>query len=180
MADYTRDGVFHCFTLTDAEGEEHQYKLKPHGGDDGQEIVFRILALGAEPVGEIVQGLSKAETIREKIATAWDAGGLEALQELDPLEMLDGVDFAGLGKSVKQVLAEGKAPQLVRDLLSETHRDDQPMSNRIKRQKAYARNYDELLLAAYHSIAINRFFPGSAILSIVDDETETDPELDDR
>lgn len=181
MSDYRHDGVFLCFTLTDADGEEHEYRVKPHGGDDGQVLVFQLLGLGAEPMGTLVQTMVKVEDVRTKISEMWSAGGMEAVLDSDPLEWLDAIDFAALGSSIQQLLEGGKAPQLVRDLLAEAHRDGKPLSKRLNRQTAYARNYAEMGQAVYHCITLNRFLEASGMFATdTDAKTESDPEVNDQ
>jgi len=146
------------FECSDADGQPHQYELTPHGALDGQRVVFQLIGLGAEPVGQLVAGVVQSGDLLETIDGARKAGGLEAVMDLDLQALLGAVDWHELGAAVRQVLATGQAPDLVRELLRHAHRDGQPLRSDVAFDQAYRQNYGELLAAAYHSIRINRFF----------------------
>lgn len=166
----SRIAGFVSFTLDDADGETHQYDLMPHPADEGQVIVFKLLALGAEPLGSIIQAVALAGDIRDMIGKAMEEGGVDAVMEIDYMSVLAAVDFTRLGKAVKEVLAKGDAPELVRSVLKHARRDDKPLDKDGVFGRAYQANYGEMLAAAYYSIKVNRFFVPLAILTNSDDD----------
>lgn len=158
------------FSLDDADGNAHAYDIEPHAADEGQGIVFRIMALGAEPLGSIIQAVATAGEIRDMIADKMEEGGIDAVLEIDYLSVLATVDFTRLGKAVKEVLATGEAPDLVRAVLKHTRRDDIPLDKDGNFGRAFQANYGEMLAAAYYSIKVNRFFVPLDILTTAGDE----------
>lgn len=158
MTTESRIAGYVSFTLDDVDGNTHQYDLMPHPADEGQIIVFQLMALGAEPLGSIAQAVATAGEIRDMIGKAMDEGGIEAVMEIDYMAVLAAVDFTRMGKAVKDVLASGKAPQMVRDVLSKARRDDIPLDKDGNFGRAYQANYGEMLAAAFYSIKVNRFF----------------------
>lgn len=137
------------FTLVDADGQPHEYSCRPHPAREGSDIMWRLVALGAEPLGRAAKGL--LHTL--------DAGNLRQLMD-DPngLEKIAAaVDFAALGADVRAALQATPMSELVHAVLKYTSRDGKGLSNPILFDAAYTRNYGELLRAAWEAVQANRF-----------------------
>lgn len=147
------------FELADADGEIHNYEVHPHDAETGQVIVWRLLALGAEPLGRLAQGALESGALVEQLTETYQTGGAAALMELDTTELAKSLDLAGMGEAIGQVLAQGKAPELTREILKQTHRDGQPLNTSVAFGNAYRRNYGEMIAAVWKVVGINRFLP---------------------
>jgi len=137
------------FELDDADGASHEYSCTPHPAREGSDIMWRLMALGAEPLGRAAKGL--LQTL--------DAGNLRQLMD-DPkgLEKISAaVDFAALGADVRATLQATPMTDLVRGILKYTSRDGKRLDNQLHFDAAYTRNYGELLRAAWEAAQVNRF-----------------------
>ena len=151
----------HQFTLTDAEGQPHDYLVTEHPGGDGMGIMFDLLALGAPTVMSLAGAAMKSGEMLEAILTAYRGGGDGgAITKSDTSEfgkLLAGLDLASVGTEIGRALATGQPPHLTRKLLSPqgVFRDGKPLSIDL----AYQANYLELLNALWKVCSVNRFFP---------------------
>lgn len=145
------------FELTGADGNVHQYELTPHTADEGLIIVYRLMGLGAEPVGRLVQGVLESGEVIGKIGDAFNEGGSAAVMSLDWTDLAKALDVSGLGKALGEVLATGAAPELTREILKHARRDGQALNTTVGFGAAYRQNYAEMLAAVWRVITINRF-----------------------
>jgi hypothetical protein len=132
------------FVLADADGDDHSYQVQAHRPTEGQRIMFQLLAQVAPP-GTALGGL---------LAKGVGNGGLK-LDDLD-VELMD---FTKLGHELQRVLSAEITPQLATDILAHTYRDGHLLGEQAQFDRAYSRNYGELLTAVWRVIRVNRFFP---------------------
>ena len=135
------------FTLPDADGVAHRYVLLPHGATEGQRIVFQLVALGAEPLARLAQGLLTIEGVSLKRLLN-DPAALKTLGEK--------LDVAALGGDIKRSIAS-MPDQLTAALVSRCTRDGKQLSNPSHFDTAFARNYGELARLLWEVIRVNRF-----------------------
>lgn len=140
-------GMFE-FELTDADGEVHAYWVNAHppmGERSGSGIMYRLAALGAEPVTGAIAAIMGGDG--DGIDSTLDAGGL-----------------AAAGRGLRDSLLLQSPEGLVRDILWFTWRDGQlfgqsGFAGEQVFNGAYTRNYGEMLQAAWRVVEYNRFFP---------------------
>lgn len=141
------------FTLKDASGQEHSYRGVPHGAIEGQEVMWQLVALGAEPVARLAQLALSSSNVRDLL----NADGAKLQQ------ILGGADFSTVGADVRKALVATNMSKLAREILRNTMRDGKPLSvdasgNGVFDQ-AYRANYGELLQAVWRVVQANRFLP---------------------
>lgn len=133
------------FTLTDFDGEVHQYAVLPHPPDIGQEIMWQMIAFGGEPLGALAQSL---------VAGA-DVKSLKGL--LDDPKILESIDWGALGRNIASSVGNTNMSMLTGKMLLFTHRDSQPLRDKNAFNAAYKANYGELLRALWEVARINHF-----------------------
>lgn len=129
------------FTLTDAEGEDHQYEVTPHSGRQGQQIFWRLTALGVEPMAAALGAFDFATALQEGVA-----------------DLNSKVDLDAVAGQLRQSILAQDPSELAEDLLQFTLRDGKPLKG-IAFDKAYQGNWMEYAQALFHVIRANRFFP---------------------
>ncbi len=137
------------FTLTDADGRPHEYEVTPHPPSEGMEIMWRLVAFGAEPLGGAVKGLLAMGDMGSIAKLLDDPKGLQKLGKA--------VDFAALGRDVKASVQSTPMSDLTKAIVAKTTRDGQPLANALHFDRAYVCNYGELLAALWRVATINRF-----------------------
>lgn len=125
----------HEFTLLDADGAAHTYRVVPHPGSDGWAVTTELYGLCSGPLGGVLLALFM---------------GGKGLGDVS-------VDMAALGETMQAALAS--APKLTDKILRHTFRDDKALSDRSQFDAAYQRNYWELALAVWEVVLANRFLP---------------------
>jgi len=162
------------FTLTDANGEPHEYivgqkhdPLTGGRGPSGLRMVNHVARTAGTPVAELLNthvGTALAFMLEQS-----DAGGGvtlgELLDELDA-DTLESLDFelpsawGAFCEAMEHVDIEAFLPQL----LWHTRRDGNRLAEEDHFNEAYSGNYMEMLKAAYRVARINGFF-GSLVTS---------------
>lgn len=137
------------FTLKDGAGDVHEYTVMRHGAVEGQDVMWQLVALGAEPIARIAQIALVSGNIRELIDA--DSAKLE--------QMLGGADFSTVGADVRKAIVATNMSKLAREVLRHTSRDDKPLHDNIAFGNAYSGNYGELLQAVWRVVQTNRFLP---------------------
>lgn len=151
------------FTLNDADGNPHAYELMPHPAAEGQEILFTLIGMGAEPLGALVQSALLDGTVWDNLRGSYKEGGLNAIADLDQDSILGGVNLGDFGKHLSSVLLRTDCATLSRSMLEYAYRDGVLLDTETAFSQAYRANYGELLKALWKSIELNRFFPLSGI-----------------
>jgi len=151
VAEAQRASGVYQFEIEGGDGKPHAYLVQLHGVDEGQAIVFALIAVGGEPLGALLQGAA-GKLIAE-------GGGLAELLEKDVTELLSGIDFAAVGRDLSLAVARSDMPGLVNLILKNTHRDGRPLRDSNERNAAYRGNYGEMLRAVWQVISANRFLP---------------------
>jgi hypothetical protein len=150
----------HIFHLTDRSGQKHGYTCAPHGGAEGFPLTIQIAGLVVEPLiagmgpmfVSAFEQIEPDKTKRGVIATVLD--NPEVLKALDPEK---------LGRGLKTALT-GLSEPMVYAVLKYTNRDGVALIGSDGRptaayNKAYARNYMELMYALWEVADHNGFFP---------------------
>lgn len=136
------------FTLPDAEGVAHRYVLLPHGATEGQRIVWQLIALGAEPLARLAQGLLTAEGASLR--------GL--LDDPNTLKAMGArLDVSALGADLKRSIQSMPMDAITASLVSNVTRDSKQLSNPSHFDAAFACNYAELMRLLWEVIKLNRF-----------------------
>lgn len=139
----------HTFTLLDADGQAHTYEFTLHKATEGQRIMFKLYALAAGPLAGALGGLLKAGSISEVVSG----------------DTVADLDLVKVGDALRAALAD--MPGLTREILRNTMRDGQRLSDDHAFDVAYRGNYWELNLALWEVVSANRFLPLSAISALV-------------
>lgn len=132
------------FTLTDADGDAHDYIAPLFRADDGVQMVGRILGICSGPLA----------TVAGAAASAIAGGGKLS----DVLEQeLGGIDTEGVANQLRVTFMSGAPAALLIDLVKPATRDGQKLAQARARDDAYAGNYLELLQAAWKVAEGNGF-----------------------
>lgn len=131
------------FTLDDADGQSHVYRVKKHPAGKGQDIMWSLIAFGGEPLGAVVKKLA---------AAAQGEGGLDA-------KVFANVDWGQAGRDLASSIGRTNMSGLSARLLSFTWRDDEHLLDPKKFDVAYEGNYAEMMMALWEVVKINRFLP---------------------
>jgi hypothetical protein len=139
------------FTLTDWQGKTHTYQTHLFTpSDGGLDIMWQITALGAEPLGRIVDGVTSGAGM---VSAMMAGGGLDKAVE---------IDFSGLGADVAKALMVLDAGAFSRRIMSRTLRDGKRLDDDSTFDGAYRGNYWEFQRACWEVVKVNRFFPSLA------------------
>jgi hypothetical protein len=132
------------FNLTDAEGVEHTYVSHLFGPDDGEKILWQLVALvGPSSVGLVI-ALAMGESLGDAIDTS--------------------IDIGAVGSELSMALRKTNMPGLRRAILLQTYRDGKQLKDANNFRVAYTANYAELLRAQWEVLRANRLFLGLATL----------------
>lgn len=154
LAEVARQGLVE-FVLDDAKGNPHKYTVQLHPTNEGQEILWTIIALGGEPLASLLQGV--AGPVIEGLI---DGGLATALDNPDLLkEALASIDWSATGHAIARSLRTTNMPKLTRALFRFTYRDGAHLRDPGAFNVAYQANYGEMLTALGKVIGANRFLP---------------------
>jgi|GEM_PF-2207338 hypothetical protein len=152
--------MFHQFTLEDADGKQHSYRVAAHNPTEGFGVCSRIAAAVIDPLaGTALSVLVKTVPAALKRAAKTDGSfDLESIMD-DPEVManLAGLDFTSSGPAMRRAIEAIDLP-LVRDVLRHAERDGKPLARDVAFDTAYQRNYGELVAAVWKVGQYNRFF----------------------
>lgn len=135
------------FTLTDADGDEHEYWVTPHDPHEGTRIAVTISSALTGPLGQLL------DSAAGELLT-----GESDFQDMEVESILEGVEFDRVAAALSDSLDEDKVPALIKKILRQTYRDEQPLSGDTVFADAYRQNYLELYRAAWEVIRFNGFF----------------------
>ena len=125
------------FELKDADGQPHTYLVVPHPPDEGQRILWTLMAGGVEPLAAAAGGLlAKGGTLAE-------------LMDQDLGDLFGDLDWASVGKGLKSTLVSGDMPGLTKQLMRHTLRDGRELADPAVFAGAYQRNYWEMTRALW-------------------------------
>ncbi len=146
----------HIFALEDAKGVEHKYMVTEHGVEDGQQILWTLIAMGGEPLGGVMQTaagrwLAEGGSLGELLDDDSEEGGAAA--------MLAEVDWAAVGRQISTAVARTNMPGLVSQILRHTTRDGKPLAKKEVYNAAYRANYLEMLQAVGSVLQKNNLIP---------------------
>ena len=139
------------FELADHAGQAHSYLCALHDVDEGQRLLWALVAVGGEPLGALLQGAA-GRLIAEGTSMA-------DLLDSDAAALLGAVDWSALGRNLSTAVARSDMPGLTRLILKRTRRDGQPLADNTAFNQAYRGNYGELLQALWQVIRANRLLP---------------------
>lgn len=147
------------FTLTDADGAEHEYTVVAHPTSDGFRVTRTIAAALIDPLAQT--GLpALLRLVPVAIKRGLDEDGNVDLARLiddeDLDEQLGRLNLSEVGPGLRRAI-ESFDEDLVKQILSLTTRDGSELRGRHF-DKAYQRNYGELYDAAWEVCTFNRFF----------------------
>lgn len=156
----------HEFELTDAQGRTWKYLVQEHPAEEGMELLFELIGLGAPT---ILGGLAELFKSEDMVSGLFDAvRSMVAGEAATGATSRDWGEFAALvgqldvgkvGREITFAVGTGKAPKLVRRLLAKTHRNGKPLKDDGVFSLAYQANYWEMLQAVQQVCRVNRFFP---------------------
>jgi hypothetical protein len=139
------------FELTDSNGEAHAYLVTLHPVDEGQRILWALVALGGEPIGALMQGaLGKMIAEGGTLGDLLDAGADEAVAR---------VDWSAVGRDLANAVRQTDMGALAKQILKHTTRDGQALANPAVFNAAYRANYSEYFRALWAVLQANRFLP---------------------
>lgn len=157
----------HEFSLEDADGRVHKYLLHPHPAEEGMELLFELIGIGAPTVlggmaelfksEDMVSGLFDA--VRSMVGPEGAASAATSSDWSEFANLVGKLDVAKVGREITFAMSTGKAPKLVRRLLAKAHRDGKPLRDDGTFSVAYQANYWEMLQAVQEVCKVNRFFP---------------------
>ncbi len=139
------------FTVDDGDGNSHTYICTLHGTEDGQNVVWALVALGGEPLGALLQGAAG-----KLVAEGSSIGDVLAS---DASDVVKSIDWSGVGRDIAASVARTNMPELTRLILRHTHRDGAQLADKMAFNAAYRANYGELMRALWEVIGANRFLP---------------------
>jgi hypothetical protein len=139
------------FTLSDADGAEHHYQVVLHPPEQGQRILWALVALGGEPLGALLGGVVGQLVLGDK--TIGD------LVDSSVEDVLGEVDWSAVGRNVSEAVRRTDMPTLSKALLAHTVRDTKQLRDPTNFGAAYQANYGEMLQALWEIIKANRFLP---------------------
>ena len=151
------------FHLNDADGDQHEYLVTPHNGDDGLSVVLRLMSVGIEPLARALEG-----ALRELM----NQGGVSTLRDIAALDLSSlagSLAIADAAHDLSTILSRPDSADVIKSLLKHTTRDKRPLRTPTNFAEAYARNYVELLGVVWRVVQHNRFLPLFDIFSL--DET---------
>lgn len=131
------------FQLEGADGQLHDYEVTPHKTSEGTELMLRVLALAAEPLGRLLDASLK----RGDISMDDDLG-----------ETLRGLDLSQIGGDVKAALLSLDAETL-KQFFSRVKRDDKVLRLGTAYDDAYQGNWTEWVQALKEIVQANGFVP---------------------
>lgn len=135
------------FTLTDSDGEEHDYHVVPHDPSDGVRITVQLSEAMSGPVGELFDGLIGPVLL-----------GDQSLDEINVEEALEGVEFDRVAAALSDSLDEDKVAGMVKQILRNTYRDEEPLGEDPTFEDAFRQNYLEMYRALWEVVRFNGFF----------------------
>ncbi len=132
----------HTFTLTDADGVDHVYYVQAHPAARGQTIMWRLMAMGSEPLVAFMG--------------AFLDDGVDA--------SVSAAEMAQAGRALRDTILQQAPAELIREILQHTLRDSKGIGlagakGDLAFHNAYTRNYWEMLQAVGEVVKYNRFFP---------------------
>ncbi len=171
-----------AFTLADADGVDHAYRVTLHGRKGGQALVATLMLIGLEPLGRaldvVLKSKEAATTIAGMLATKSESATAddEPEPERDDLSamadtlsgLLDGFDVAQIAADLSHALSAVDLPGFADQVFEYTLRDGKPLGTfggTIDRHladnsfdDAFAGNWFEYARALVKVVAANRFF----------------------
>jgi hypothetical protein len=163
----------HEFELTDANGKTWKYLVQEHPAEEGMEMLFELIGLGAPTVLGGLAELFKSEDMLSGLFDAVrsmvgpESASTATSRDWSEFAQLIGqMDVGKVGREITFAVATGKAPKLVRRLLSRTHRNGKLLKEDGAFNVAYQANYWEMLAAVREVCRVNRFFPQLSTLPI--------------
>jgi hypothetical protein len=167
-------------TLYDYDGKPHKYEVIPHPATEGQEVLWALLAIAAEPGGAALQKLVEAEGMVDRAMVAFrvymtaakddEADGKAGSEEVaeakkekdaadaDIAEFLRGTNFGSVGADVRKVIMTTPMGNLAQKILAHTLRNGRPLSEQLHFDEAFTANWGEYFRALHLAIKVNRFF----------------------
>ena len=122
VAEAQRASGVHQFEIEDGDGNTHAYLVQLHGVDEGQSIVFALIAVGGEPLGALLQGAA-GKLIAE--GTLEDLRGMLGERDLlrlsgefesdaarQALERFEGMELVSVDESSLMLSMQGASRQL--------------------------------------------------------------------
>lgn len=152
------------FTLSHADGTQHQYVCQRHRGSAGLALCQKLSGAAIEP---LVAGLGPVLLVLVKSLGIDGLKSLSLEMVLDHPEILDAIHPEKLAVSMREALMSLQ-PGDAYSILEFTNRDGKPLANNGQAtqsfDEAYAGNYLELARALWEVCTHNRFFPGLGTL----------------
>lgn len=138
----------HTFTLTDADGNVHEYSTMRHGASQGLKVVLWLTSLSGETMGRVAQSFLNGQQ-----------GSLAELIDTDMAKLAAMFDWAAIGKDVATAAGNATSPALIHELLRHTSRGQKQLANPLHFDQAYQANYVEMGRAVWEVLRVNRFLP---------------------
>lgn len=132
-------------SMTDDDGQSHEYSLIQHGASEGFDLLPRMLEVVGEPIAVALLGDGSSDVDLDQLRD----GAVE-------MELSLRGDLLGpqITTFCRRLVAAGGAG-LVRDLLKYTQRDGKPLADRTHFDAAFQGNYGELMMAVKWAITEN-------------------------
>ncbi len=140
----------HTFTLNDADGKAHVYRVARHAGGVGWGLTCEIMALASGPLSTVLGALV-------------GGGGSGAA-----------IDLSQLAAALPGAIAS--LPKLTPRVFAHTTRDDKPLADPTEFDLAYQGNFWECSQALWEVVQHNRFLPLQAISKLASPRTQVGPE----
>lgn len=153
----------YTFTLSGADGEQHEYvgtPIPPAAG--GTALALQIYALSGGALGNLFKGL--LDSLGGLGGLIELVGDKEKLKNLDVDELLGKLNLSELGAALASSLGSLQ-PRVLHDLLAHTSRDGKPLKQEAHINAAYVGNYLEMMTAAALVANHNGFFTSGRTFS---------------
>lgn len=154
--------------LYDWDGKPHKYEVILHKATEGQDVLWMLLAIAAEPGGAFLQKMLEGKDVFGKLMAGFrahlkpksdgDDGTETDAADADIEKILRGADFGSVGQDIRRTLMTSPMSKLARNLLKNTLRDDKLLGEETHFNEAFTGNWGEYLKALLLSIEANRFF----------------------
>lgn len=131
------------FQLEGKDGQLHDYEVTPHKTSEGTELMLRVLALAAEPLGRLLDSAVKR-------------GSVSMDDELG--DVMATLDLTQIGGDLKAALMGLDSETLVQ-FFARTQRDGKMLNRITAYDDAYQGNWQEWMLALKEIIQANGFVP---------------------
>lgn len=150
----------HEFTLTDKNGKEHLYTHTPFGME-GLDLVVKCRAMAVEPLAKVLQNLKDLSALQDDITEMLAGRDLDDINLGEvfrlALPMLEVIPWVEVAANMRDAFMAAGGHQLIRRLLMKTYRDGEPLAKDREFEKAYARNWNEMFIAAFKVAEYNDF-----------------------